>query len=428
MDEAETRRRLIDEQLRLAGWDPDDPAEVGQELDIELGGSGASLARDGDGPYAGHRFADYALLLDGRPVAVVEAKKSSRDANLGREQALQYAQAIQQTRGGALPFVFYTNGHEAFFWDSDFYPPERVFGFPTREELEWMAQRRDTRGPLSVELIDTAVAGRDYQIQAIRSVLEGIEARKRKFLLVMATGTGKTRTAAALVDVLRRARWARRVLFLVDRIALRQQALEAFHEHVPAEPAWPRAQETTFARDRRLYVATYPTMLNLIQDSASEASYISPHFFDLVIADESHRSLYAVYRQVLDYFHAIKVGLTATPTDRIDHDTFRLFDCAANDPTFAYSYEEAIAHDPPYLCDFEVLKVRSKFQLEGIQGEALPGDERRNERPHRPGVHGGGGQGLDRHPARQDDRLRHLESPRPPPRGDLRPPLSRARR
>jgi type I restriction enzyme R subunit len=162
------------------------------------------------------------------------------------------------------------------------------------------------------------------------------------------------------------------VLFLVDRIALRQQALEAFQEHIPSEPTWPRREEGAFARDRRLYVTTYPTMLNLIQGGTARESYTSPYFFDLVIADESHRSLYDVYRQVLDYFHAIKLGLTATPTDRIEHDTFRLFECAANDPSFAYSYEEAIAHDPPYLCGFEVLKVRSKFQLEGIQGETLP--------------------------------------------------------
>ena len=109
-------------------------------------------------------------------------------------------------------------------------------------------------------------------------------------------------------------------------------------------------------------------MLNLIQNDESPASWISPHFFDVVIADESHRSIYNVYQQVLGYFHAIKIGLTATPTDRIDHDTFELFDCETYDPTFAYTFEEAVAHVPPYLCDFEVLKVRSKFQLEGIQG------------------------------------------------------------
>jgi len=372
MDEADTRRRLIDDRLRLAGWEPDDPAHVAQELDIDLTGGAVPRTGEARGPYAGHQFADYALLLHGRPAAVVEAKKTSRDAKLGREQALQYAQNIRQTRGGPLPFVFYTNGHDTHFWESGFYPPEKVYGFPTPEELEWMSQRREARHPLSVELIDTDIAGRDYQIAAIRSILEGIEAKKRKFLLVMATGTGKTRTAAALLDVLMRAKWVRRCLFLVDRIALRQQALEAFQEHIPSEPTWPRREETAFARDRRLYVATYPTMLNLILAGTTRESYISPHFFDLVIADESHRSLYDVYKQVLDYFHAIRLGLTATPTDSIDHDTFKLFDCAASDPTFAYSYQEAIAHDPPYLSDFEVLKVRSKFQLEGIQGETLP--------------------------------------------------------
>ena len=225
-------------------------------------------------------------------------------------------------------------------------------------------------------MIDTAIAGRDYQIAAIRTILEEIEARQRKFLLVMATGTGKTRTAVALIDVLRRAKWARRVLFLVDRIALRDQALEAFSEFIPAEPAWPQKSgggiERDFVRSRRLYVTTYPTMLNLVQNATTSRDYISPFFFDLVIADESHRSIYAVYRQVLDYFHALKIGLTATPRDHIDHDTFQLFSCAANRPTFAYSYEEAVQHQPPYLCEFEVLDVRSKFQIEGIHGGALP--------------------------------------------------------
>ena len=132
MDEAETRRRLIDERLRIAGWDPDDPSQVTQELDIDLTGGATPRTGEGGTPYAGHQFADYALLLHGRPAAVVEAKKASRDANLGREQALQYAQNIQQTRGGPLPFVFYTNGHDTHVWESGFYPPEKIYGFPTR--------------------------------------------------------------------------------------------------------------------------------------------------------------------------------------------------------------------------------------------------------------------------------------------------------
>lgn len=371
MDEARTRQELIDQRLRLAGWDVNDPSHVTQELDIDLREAPESPTRSGS-LYAGHQFADYGLLLDAKPVAVVEAKKTSRDAELGREQGLQYAENLERTRGTEVPFLLYTNGHDIHFWEHRFYPPSTVYGFPAREDLEWMAHRNRLRKPLSVELIDTSIAGRDFQIAAIRSVLEGIEAKKRRFLLVMATGTGKTRTATALIDVLRRAKWIKRALFLVDRIALRDQALEAFEELIPAEPRWPNRGEAAFSRNRRLYVATYPTMLNLIQNGTTPETYLSPFFFDLVIADESHRSIYAVYKEVIDYFHAIRLGLTATPTDRIDHDTFQLFDCDVNDPTFAYSFEEAVAHVPPYLCNFEVLKVRSKFQLEGIQGGTLP--------------------------------------------------------
>jgi type I restriction enzyme R subunit len=174
------------------------------------------------------------------------------------------------------------------------------------------------------------------------------------------------------MDVLMRARWAKRILVLVDRVALRDQALEAFREHIPSEPTWPQTGEKTFSKDRRIYVTTYPTMLNLIEAGTTPESRISPFFFDVVIADESHRSIYNIYKSVMDYFNAIKLGLTATPRDHIDHDTFKIFECDANDPSFAYTYEEAVNHEPPFLCDFEVLKVRSKFQLEGIKGSVLP--------------------------------------------------------
>ena len=235
-----------------------------------------------------------------------------------------------------------------------------------------MALHRESRRPLSVELINGSIVERDYQFAAIRSVLEGAEAKHRTFLLVMATGTGKTRTAVALLDVLIRARWAKRVLFLVDRIALRDQALDAFKEHLASEPRWPQPEEKAFAKDRRVYVATYPTMLNLIQNGTAPDAWISPYFFDVVIADESHRSIYDTYKQVVDYFHAIKLGLTATPKDQVEHDTFQLFECGAHEPTFAYTYEEVIAHDPPYLSDFEVLSVRTKYQLDGIKAHELP--------------------------------------------------------
>ena len=348
MNEAETRQHIIDANLRLAGWSVNDPSQVIQELDIYLAHAGVPVPADAGNPCAGHQYADCALLLHGKPAAVIEAKRTSKDAQLGQEQALRYAENLQKIHGGPTPFILYSNGYDTGFWDSDFYPPARVYGFPAHDDLEWMAQRRDSRRPLSLELVNNAIVERDYQFAAIRSVLEGAEKKRRRFLLVMATGTGKTRTAVALLDVLIRARWAKRILFLVDRIALRDQALDAFKEHLPAEPRWPQPEEKVFARDR-VYVATYPTMLNLIQNGTAPESWISPYFFDIVVADESHRSIYDTYKHVVEYFHAIKIGLTATPKDQVEHDTFQLFDCGTHEPTFAYTHEEALAHDPPYL-------------------------------------------------------------------------------
>lgn len=370
--EADTRQQLIDWNLALAGWDVNDPSRVIQELDLYIGSENRGEVRERPRrEYAGHQFVDYALLVRGKSAAVLEAKKTSRDARVGQEQAKQYAVHLQRIHGVPLPFIMYSNGNDNYFWDSERYPPAKVFGFPSPLDLEWLAERRDTRRPLSTELINTRTVQRDFQIEGLRTILEAVDGRKRKFLMVMATGTGKTRTAVALVDVLMRAHWAKRVLFLVDRIALQEQALDAFKEHLPSSPRWPASPAEPFARDRRVFVTTYPTMLNLIHAGTTPDTWISPFFFDLVIADESHRGIYNIYQQVIKYFHALTLGLTATPRDHVAHDTFALFDCPPNDPTFAYSFEEAVRHDPPYLCDFEVLKVRSKFQVEGIRGPRL---------------------------------------------------------
>jgi type I restriction enzyme R subunit len=205
--------------------------------------------------------------------------------------------------------------------------------------------------------------------------MEAIEKRQRNFLLVMATGTGKTRVCIALVDSLMRAGWAERILFLVDRIALRDQALDAFKEYMPNEPRWPKVGEKTIVKDRRIYVSTYPTMLNIVRD---ERTRLSPHFFDLIVVDESHRSIYNTYREVLDYFNTITLGLTATPTDVIDHNTFKLFECEDGVPTFAYLYEEAINHIPPYLCNLQVMKIKTKFQEEGINKRTISLEDQKN--------------------------------------------------
>ncbi len=365
--EALTRSELIDNQLAQSGWNVKDPTQVIEEFDI-LTPLPESVAEPRT-PYEGHQFSDYVLLgKDRKPLAVVEAKKSSQDAAIGREQAKQYCYNIQKQLGGELPFCFYTNGHDIYFWDLDNYPPRKVVGFPTRDDLERFQYIRRNRKPLTQELINTAIAGRDYQIRAIRAVLEGIEQKKRDFLLVMATGTGKTRTCIAMVDALMRAGHAEKVLFLVDRIALREQALAAFKEHLPHEPRWPNVGEKLIAKDRRIYVSTYPTMLNIIRD---ESQHLSPHFFDFIVVDESHRSIYNTYREVLDYFKTITLGLTATPTDIIDHNTFQLFHCEDGIPTFAYTFEEAVNNVPPYLCSFQVMKIQTRFQVEGISKRTI---------------------------------------------------------
>ncbi len=365
-NEKHTRKEIIDSRLKQAGWIVGDRSQVVQEFDIVVN---KYLVMEAPTPYAGHQYSDYVLLgKDGKPLAVVEAKKTAVDAAIGREQAKQYCYNIQSTQGGELPFCFYTNGHDIYFWDLDNYPPKKVYGFPTRDDLERYQYIRKARKTLAGELINTKIAGRDYQILAIRSVMEAIEKRKRKFLLVMATGTGKTRVCIAMVDALMRAGWAERVLFLVDRIALQNQSLDAFKEYLPNEPRWPKPQEKEIATDRRIYVSTYPSMLNIIRDDKKP---LSPHFFDLIVVDESHRSIYNTYREILDYFNTITLGLTATPTDVIDHNTFQLFETEDGVPTFAYSFDEAVNHIPPYLCNFQVMKIKTKFQDEGISKRTI---------------------------------------------------------
>ncbi|RHX87115.1 DEAD/DEAH box helicase family protein [Leptospira stimsonii] len=365
--EKQTRKAIIDERLQKAGWILSDRTQVIEEFDIEIKISSGLLKASS--PNAKHLFSDYVLLgKDGKPVAVVEAKRSAVDASKGREQAKQYCYHIQEQHGGELPFCFYTNGYDIYFWDLENYPPKKVYGFPTRDDLERYSYLRKAKKPLASESINTKIAGRDFQIAAIRSVMEAIEKKRKKFLLVMATGTGKTRTCVALVDALMRSGWVERTLFLVDRIALRNQTVDAFKDYLPNEPIWPKGEEREISEDRRIYVSTYPTMLNIIRE---ENKALSPHFFDLVVVDESHRSIYNTYQEILDYFNTITLGLTATPTDVIDHNTFQLFECEDGVPTFAYSYEEAVNHIPPYLCNFQVMKIKSKFQTEGISKRTI---------------------------------------------------------
>lgn len=365
--ESQTSSELINQQLTLSGWNINDKTQVIEKYKIILNSSDNTTKKSTQ--EQNRQPIDYVLLgKDGIPMAIIKAEKNNQDAINSCEQAKQDCYNIQKQLGCELPFCFYINGYEIYFWDLGNTPPRKVIGFPTRDDLERFAYLRRNRKPLTQELINTSIAGRDYQIRAIRSVLEGIEQKKRDFLLVMATGTGKTRTCIAIVDALMRAGHAEKILFLVDRIALREQTVAAFKEHMPNEPRWPNVGEKLLAKDRRIYVATYQTILNIIRN---EKQYLSPHFFDFIVIDESHRSIYNTFSEILDYFKSITLGLTATPTDIIDHNTFQLFHCEDGLPTFAYTFEEAVNNIPPYLSNFQVLKIQSKFQVEGFNKRTI---------------------------------------------------------
>lgn len=353
MSEKQTRKEIIDKRLAKAGWHVANPLQIQIEHQVF----------DQFNHHDGVGYCDYVLLgSSGKPIAVIEAKKCSVQAEKGREQARQYADGLEKMYG-VRPFIFYTNGHDIFFWDDTRYPPRKVFGFFDCDDLERLYFQNKERQPLSISLIDQNIAGRPYQIEAIRRVLESFEHKnRRKALIVMATGTGKTRTSMALIDVLMRSNWVKRVLFLADRNALLKQADRAFKDYLPNAPRTRLAKDNC-PKDKRVYLSTYPAMHGIYP-------LMSPGFFDLIIADESHRSIYKRYKEIFDHFDAYQIGLTATPVDFIERNTFKMFESEDGNPTFNYSYEEAVAQK--HLVTFKVLSVQSRFQIEGIQSGRLP--------------------------------------------------------
>lgn len=352
-----TRQQLIDNQLGRAGWGTASRRFV-EEFAIP-----PHVEEDAAPSEGRTEHVDY-VLLDriGRPLAIVEAKRSSRDPLVGERQAADYADAIR-ARHGIDPFVFLANGDEIWFWHRNLYPPRKVSGFFAEDDLLRLAHLDKFGKPLTGAMPLPKIIDRAYQIEAVKTIAERIEAAKRRFLMVLATGTGKTRVAVALVELLQRQERIQRVLFLADRRELVKQALGAFKEHLPGSPrAW--IEGGTIDKDAQIHLATYPGMMGLYQK-------ISPGYYDLIIADESHRSIYSRYKGILDHFDAIQLGLTATPTDFIDHNTFQLFDCAGDSPSYYYGYDEAVRdkHLVPYR---PVHVARTGFQIEGLKPGELP--------------------------------------------------------
>ncbi|MCC7456319.1 MAG: DEAD/DEAH box helicase family protein [Nitrospira sp.] len=358
--EAQTRDAFIDLLLREAGW------ALGQPRDREYEVAGMPNAE-------GRGFVAYVLWGDdGRPLALVEAKRTTRDPREGQQQAKLYADCLE-ARFGQRPVIFYSNGYEHWLWDDLAYPPRYVQGFYKRAELELLIQRRQSRKPLAEAEIDEAIVERYYQTRAIRRITEAFERdRDRKALVVMATGAGKTRTVIALADLLLRCSWAKRILFLADRVALVNQAVNAFKRHLP--DASPVNLVTEKDAEGRVFVSTYPTMMGLIDESKDGQRRFGVGHFDLVVIDEAHRSVFQKYRAIFDYFDAMLVGLTATPKDEVDRNTYGLFDLEDGVPTDAYSLEEAVRDG--YLVPPRAVSVPLKFQREGIRYDQLSEEDK----------------------------------------------------
>ncbi|MGB9929094.1 MAG: DEAD/DEAH box helicase family protein [Methanosarcina sp.] len=358
--EAQTRDFFIDLLLKEAGWALD------QARNREFLVSGMPN-KEGIG------YVDYVLWgNDGRPLALVEAKRTKRDPQVGQHQAKLYADCLEK-QFGQRPLIFYSNGYEHWIWDDMHYPPRQVQGFYKKDELELLIQRRNTRKLLSEAEINSHIVDRYYQTRAIRRIAESFEKdNDRKAMVVMATGAGKTRTVIALCDLLMRCNWAKRILFLADRVALVNQAVNAFKQNLPDSS--PVNLVTEKDTEGRVFVSTYPTMMKQIDEINDGQRRFGAGHFDLVIIDEAHRSVFKKYRAIFDYFDSLLIGLTATPKDEIERNTYRLFDLENGVPTDAYSLDEAVKDG--FLVPVKAVSVPLKFQREGINYDELPEEEK----------------------------------------------------
>lgn len=367
LSEFETRRRFIDVDLQMMGWTLE-----GTDCDVET-----EFPVDNMNGVLGQKgYADYVLFgRDGLPLAVMEAKKASRDPNDGKKQARLYADCLER-RYGRRPMLFITNGFETIFWDELSGPPRQVSSVFSKDDLQRLMNRRTEKKVLSEIPVNDEITNRPYQKEAIRAVCDNLTEGFRKNLLVMATGTGKTRTAASLTDVLSRGGYVTNVLFLADRTALVKQARDAFREYLPHMSLCNLCSGKD-DKNARIVFSTYPTMLNSIDNVKTKNGIplFTPAHFDLIIIDESHRSIFKKYKAIFEYFDAILVGLTATPKMEVDRNTYSFFGIQDGVPTYAYDYETAVYQDH-VLVPYYTYKVKTEFLEKGIRYEDLSKEDR----------------------------------------------------
>ena len=367
LSEFQTRKIYIDVDLKFMGWKFDGTdADVQEEYPVQ--GMAGVVGQMG--------YCDYVLFgKDGLPLAVIEAKRTSKDPNIGRKQAVLYADCLER-KFGRRPMMFTTNGFETYYWDDQSGPQRKVSGVFSKEDLQKLMNRRTERQDLMSIPIDDKITDRYYQKEAIRAVCGQIEQGFRKHLLVMATGTGKTRTASSLTDVLSRGKWVTNILFLADRTALVKQAKDDFKRYLP-DMSLCNLCSNKDDRNARIVFSTYPTILNAIDDTKSKdgRQLFTPAHFDLIIIDESHRSIFKKYRAIFEYFDALMVGLTATPKTDVDRNTYDFFEMEHGVPTYAYDYETAVYQDH-VLVPYYNYEVKTKFLDEGITYDDLSDEDK----------------------------------------------------
>ena len=363
ISEFETRKQFIDLDLKIAGWDSTNIRE-----EVEVKGMPNTQEKG---------YIDYVLYGEnGKPLAVVEAKRTSKDAKIGQQQAKLYADCLEKEYA-QRPIIYYTNGKEIYMWDDLSYPERKVSGYYTQDELQLLIKRRDSKENLEHIYIANNIANRLYQLEAVKKVCESFEQKHRRALIVMATGTGKTRTAISLVDVLTSKNWVQNVLFLADRTELVKQAEKNFKKLLPDMSCCNLlSSKDGDPEESRIIFSTYQTMMNCIDKMKSKngITLFTPGHFDLIIIDEAHRSIYKKYQAIFDYFDGLLVGLTATPRDDVDKNTYKFFQLENNVPTFVYEYDEAVKQK--YLVDYHTISTTTKFIERGIKYSELKEEDR----------------------------------------------------
>ena len=364
--ELRTRKDKIDVLLKEHGWDVEDKSKVLIEIDTKQSDFNKKDYKNVSETLKNEeesKYADYVLRdKKGYPLAIIEAKRTSKDPIIGKRQAREYAEDIKEQTGNPV-FIFLTNGYEIWFWNYPYENPRMVKGFHDQDSLERLRWTNENKREINEININSKIIDRPYQIEAVKRVCEGIKKGNRKFLMVQATGTGKTRVCMALADRLMKANIVKKVLFLADRKALRDQAYnDGFKVFFPNESKL-KVYSGKADKTAKLYASTIQTFMEFYQD-------FSPGDFDLIISDECHRSIYNKWKDVFTYFDAIQIGLTATPAEMVDRDTFRFFECEDSTPSYLYSYDQAVKEG--WLVDFKVQSASTHFQIEGIRPKDIP--------------------------------------------------------